>query len=107
MGCIPSMHGRRMRGEELQGLNIEELQQLEKVLEVGLCCVLETKVGFHLRPYITTYRFLFCNNEFFFFFFQGERIMNEISTLERKVRMLLISCYTRLAGQDFIKRCPT
>jgi hypothetical protein len=33
--------------------------------------------------------------------------MNEISTLERKVRMLLISWYTRLAGQDFIKRCPT
>ena len=91
-----------MRGEDLQGLNIEELQQLEKVLEVGLSCVLETKVGFHLRPYITTYRFLFCNE--FFFFFQGERIMNEISTLERKVRMLLISWYTILAGQDFIKR---
>ncbi|KAI5588964.1 hypothetical protein POPTR_005G155300v4 [Populus trichocarpa] len=53
---------RRMRGEELQGLNIEELQQLEKVLEVGLCCVLETK---------------------------GERIMNEISTLERKGAQLL------------------
>ncbi|KAL3592253.1 hypothetical protein D5086_010893 [Populus alba] len=53
---------RRMRGEELQGLNIEELQQLEKVLEVGLSCVLETK---------------------------GERIMNEISTLERKGAQLL------------------
>ncbi|XP_061972013.1 MADS-box protein AGL24-like isoform X1 [Populus nigra] len=53
---------RRMRGEELQGLNIEELQQLEKVLEVGLCCVVETK---------------------------GERIMNEISTLERKGAQLL------------------
>ncbi|CAK7347256.1 unnamed protein product [Dovyalis caffra] len=49
---------RRMRGEDLRGLNIEELQQLEKVLEVGLSRVLETK---------------------------GERIMNEISTLERKM----------------------
>ncbi|KAF9687386.1 hypothetical protein SADUNF_Sadunf02G0088200 [Salix dunnii] len=52
---------RRMRGEDLQGLNIEDLQQLEKMLEAGLSRVLETK---------------------------GERIMNEISTLERKVRKL-------------------
>ncbi|KAJ6939570.1 hypothetical protein NC651_005887 [Populus alba x Populus x berolinensis] len=53
---------RRMRGEDLQGLNIEELQQLEKALEVGLSRVLESK---------------------------GERIMNEISTLERKGVLLL------------------
>ncbi|KAL3577126.1 hypothetical protein D5086_022409 [Populus alba] len=53
---------RRMRGEDLQGLNIEELQQLEKALEVGLSRVLESK---------------------------GERIMNEISTLERKGVQLL------------------
>lgn len=33
-----------MRGEELQGLNIEELQQLEKSLEAGLTRVIETKV---------------------------------------------------------------
>jgi len=33
-----------MRGEELQGLNIEELQQLEKALESGLTRVIETKV---------------------------------------------------------------
>ncbi|XP_017640699.1 MADS-box protein AGL24-like isoform X2 [Gossypium arboreum] len=46
---------RQMRGEDLQGLNIDELQQLEKLLESGLTRVLKTK---------------------------GERIMNEISSLE-------------------------
>ncbi|KAA3466652.1 MADS-box protein SVP-like isoform X5 [Gossypium australe] len=49
---------RQMRGEDLQGLNIDELQQLEKLLESGLTRVLETK---------------------------DERIMNEISSLETKV----------------------
>nr|KJB14738.1 hypothetical protein B456_002G142700 [Gossypium raimondii]KJB14739.1 hypothetical protein B456_002G142700 [Gossypium raimondii] len=49
---------RQMRGEDLQGLNIDELQQLEKLLESGLTRGLETK---------------------------GERIMNEISSLETKV----------------------
>ncbi|XP_010254525.1 PREDICTED: MADS-box protein SVP isoform X2 [Nelumbo nucifera] len=53
---------RRMRGEDLQGLNIEDLQQLEKSLETGLSRVLETK---------------------------GERIMKEISNLERKGMELL------------------
>lgn len=68
MGCIPSIDGRRMRGEDLQGLNIEELQQMEKMLEVGLSRVLETKVGLRLVPNITMYRdaCLFCNNFFFF-----------------------------------------
>jgi hypothetical protein len=53
---------RQMRGEELQGLNIEELQNLEKMLEAGLGRVLETK---------------------------GERIVNEISELEQKGALLL------------------
>ncbi|XP_043697375.1 MADS-box protein JOINTLESS-like [Telopea speciosissima] len=48
---------RRMRGEDLQGLSIEELQQLEKSLETGLRRVLERK---------------------------GERIMEEIGALQRK-----------------------
>ncbi|KAI3992029.1 hypothetical protein MKX01_014920 [Papaver californicum] len=48
---------RQMRGEELRGLNIEDLQQLEKSLEAGLSRVLETK---------------------------GERIKEEIYTLQRK-----------------------
>jgi len=33
-----------MRGEELEGLSVEELQQLEKNLEAGLHRVLQTKV---------------------------------------------------------------
>lgn len=33
-----------MRGEELQTLNIEELQKLEKSLESGLSRVMEKKV---------------------------------------------------------------
>ncbi|XP_039055554.1 MADS-box protein AGL24-like [Hibiscus syriacus] len=53
---------RQMRGEDLQGLNIDELQRLEKLLESGLARVLETK---------------------------GERIMNEISSLETKGAKLL------------------
>lgn len=48
---------RQMRGEDLQGLNISELQNLEKMLEAGLSRVLLTK---------------------------GDRIMNEIATLKRK-----------------------
>ncbi|CAK7355210.1 unnamed protein product [Dovyalis caffra] len=35
---------RHMRGEDLQGLNIEELQKLEKSIEGSLCRVLEIKV---------------------------------------------------------------
>ncbi|KAL5790131.1 hypothetical protein ACOSQ2_005019 [Xanthoceras sorbifolium] len=35
---------RQMRGEELQGLNLEELKLLEKSLEGGLRCVIETEV---------------------------------------------------------------
>nr|AFG73587.1 short vegetative phase protein [Brassica napus] len=53
---------RQMRGEELQGLNIEELQQLEKALESGLARVIETK---------------------------SEKIMNEISYLQRKGMQLM------------------
>ncbi|KAH9690396.1 MADS-box protein SVP [Citrus sinensis] len=53
---------RQMRGEDLHGLTIEELQHLETMLEQGLSRVLQTK---------------------------GDRIMNEISTLERKVRNLI------------------
>lgn len=34
---------RQMRGEDLQGLNLEDLKQLERLLEVGLTRVLQTK----------------------------------------------------------------
>ncbi|KAL5556553.1 hypothetical protein UlMin_038789 [Ulmus minor] len=53
---------RQMRGEELQGLNVEELQQLEKSLEAGLNRVMEKK---------------------------GEKIMGEISELQRKGMQLM------------------
>uniref|UniRef100_A0AAU7LJZ5 MADS84 n=1 Tax=Hippophae rhamnoides TaxID=193516 RepID=A0AAU7LJZ5_9ROSA len=62
---------RQMRGEELQGLNIEELQKLEKSLESGLSRVMEKK---------------------------GERIVKEISDLERK-GMLLMEENERLKQQ--------
>ncbi|CAN6246011.1 unnamed protein product [Urochloa humidicola] len=39
-----SLRLRQMRGEELEGLSIEELQQLEKNLEAGLHRVLQTKL---------------------------------------------------------------
>ncbi|KAK3038322.1 hypothetical protein RJ639_031418 [Escallonia herrerae] len=53
---------RRMRGEDLQGLNLEELQKLEKMLEVGQRRVLDTK---------------------------GKKIMNEIASIQRKGAQLL------------------
>ncbi|KAK4843241.1 hypothetical protein QYF36_005782 [Acer negundo] len=53
---------RQLRGEELQGLNIEELQRLEKSLEVGLNRVIEKK---------------------------GQKIMKEISHLQSKGMQLM------------------
>ncbi|XP_057495463.1 MADS-box protein JOINTLESS-like [Actinidia eriantha] len=53
---------RQMRGEELQGLSIEELQQLERSLETGLSLVIEKK---------------------------GEKIMREISHLQQKGMQLM------------------
>ncbi|KAK9287038.1 hypothetical protein L1049_015446 [Liquidambar formosana] len=53
---------RQMSGEELQGLNVEELKKLEELLEAGLSRVVETK---------------------------GERIMKEISALHKKKAQLL------------------
>nr|AFK36521.1 unknown [Lotus japonicus] len=53
---------RQLRGEDLQGLNIEELQQLERSLETGLGRVIEKK---------------------------GEKIMNEINGLQIKGKQLM------------------
>ncbi|KAK4563833.1 hypothetical protein RGQ29_006082 [Quercus rubra] len=53
---------RKIKGEELHGMDIEELQKLEKVLEVGLSRVLETK---------------------------GERFLDEITVLQRKGAQLM------------------
>ncbi|XP_052190649.1 MADS-box protein JOINTLESS-like [Diospyros lotus] len=53
---------RQMRGEELQGLNIDELQQLERSLEAGLSRVIQIK---------------------------GEKIMKEIAHLQQKGAQLM------------------
>ncbi|KAK9286545.1 hypothetical protein L1049_014944 [Liquidambar formosana] len=53
---------RRMMGEELQGLSVEEIMKLEKLLEAGLSRVVETK---------------------------EERLLKEISTLQEKGTQLM------------------
>ena len=81
-----------MRGEELQGLSIEELQQLEKALEAGLTRVIETKVvlTYDLLMLKVVNRMIQCIS-----FskltnarccLQSEKIMSEISDLQRKVK---------------------
>ncbi|KAF8718132.1 hypothetical protein HU200_025618 [Digitaria exilis] len=66
-----SLKLRQMRGEELQRLSIQQLQELEKTLESGLGSVLKTK---------------------------SQKILDEINGLERK-RMQLIEENSRLKEQ--------
>ncbi|CAN6290423.1 unnamed protein product [Urochloa humidicola] len=66
-----SLKLRQMRGEELQRLNVQQLQELEKTLESSLGSVLKTK---------------------------SQKIHDEINSLERK-RMLLIEENSRLKEQ--------
>nr|ACH86229.1 MADS box protein [Saccharum officinarum]ACM90827.1 MADS box transcription factor [Tripidium arundinaceum] len=66
-----SLKLRQMRGEELQRLSVQQLQELEKTLESGLGSVLKTK---------------------------SQKILDEISGLERK-RMELIEENSRLKEQ--------
>ncbi|CAL4929469.1 unnamed protein product [Urochloa decumbens] len=66
-----SLKLRQMRGEELQRLSVQQLQELEKTLESGLGSVLKTK---------------------------SQKISDEINGLERK-RMLLIEENSRLKEQ--------
>ncbi|KAK9997756.1 hypothetical protein SO802_022442 [Lithocarpus litseifolius] len=66
---------RQMRGEDLQGLNLDDILKLEKVLEAGLSHVLESK---------------------------EEKIMNEISTLEKKMIMLSKGKRSRLVDSDIM-----
>lgn len=79
-----------MRGEDLQGLNIEELQQLETSLEAGLNHVVEMKVclQFTLLVFCTITGFMLSlvfpliNMSALF---QTQKMMDEISELESKV----------------------
>nr|ASZ80017.1 MADS47 [Dendrocalamus latiflorus] len=66
-----SLRLRQMRGEDLQRLNVQQLQELEKSLESGLGCVLKTK---------------------------SQKITDEINGLERK-RMQLIEENSKLKEQ--------
>lgn len=48
MNIVSKNLNRRVREEDIQGLNLEELHQLEKIIQAGLNRVLETKVQMHL-----------------------------------------------------------
>ncbi|URE42516.1 hypothetical protein MUK42_15301 [Musa troglodytarum] len=63
---------RQMRGEELQGLTIHELLQLEKTLEEGLRSVLETK-GQHIMEQINDLQE------------KGKKLMEENGRLRKQV----------------------
>ncbi|KAA0036343.1 MADS-box protein SVP-like [Cucumis melo var. makuwa] len=78
---------RQMRGEELQTLNIEELQQLEKSLESGLSRVMEKKVFSLSSLLVRKSHFLLIYGSVFMS--QGERIMKEITDLQRKSAELM------------------
>ncbi|KAK8446642.1 hypothetical protein SEVIR_9G518400v4 [Setaria viridis] len=71
-----SLKLRQMRGEELQRLSVQQLQELEKTLESGLGSVLKIK---------------------------SQKILDEINGLERK-RMQLIEENSRLKEQ--VNSCP-
>lgn len=50
-----------MRGEDIQGLNIEELMKLEKMLEAGLSRVIKSKV---LHPFTPAMHNQYCTKVF-------------------------------------------
>lgn len=60
------LKNRQMTGEELQGLDIEELQQLERSLEAGLGCVIKKKVCIYHLVFVW----------FEILFFLGKEIVN-------------------------------
>lgn len=47
-----------MRGDDLQGMDLEELKQLEKMLETGLARVLQSKVTYP-SVYFSSFIYLF------------------------------------------------
>jgi len=74
-----------MRGEELEGLSVEELQQLEKNLEAGLHRVLQTKV-WRLSVILLLSGFHLMSNSFIgFIIVQDQQFLEQISELQRKV----------------------
>ncbi|KAK6945807.1 Transcription factor, K-box [Dillenia turbinata] len=72
MGICPFLFGKQMRGEELKDLSVEELKGLEQLVERGLNRVMVMK---------------------------REKIINEISALERKMANLLENAQALFAEQ--------
>ena len=87
------LYCRQMRGEELEGLSVEELRQMERKLEAGLHRVLSTKVGWLLMvfsnlalasclswSFVYTCIFTQCMS------LQDQLFLQQISELQQKVR---------------------
>lgn len=94
-------YDRRLRGEELHGLSLEELKKLEKTLEGGISRVSKTKVCVSF-PVLRTIMlpFLICckssaNKETFPCSFQSEMFEKEIAALQTKVRIPQLSYFCR------------
>ena len=106
-------HCRQMRGEDLQGLTLEELVHLERTIDIGLARVIERKVHM-IFIYITSLLYIVVifpfalslsvvNMTIFFSLFnnahlhalskyslitirfQGQQIMEELNSLQQKV----------------------
>ncbi|XP_059630280.1 MADS-box protein SVP-like [Cornus florida] len=77
---------RQMMGEDLQGFNLEELQQLEKMFEAGLSRVFETKSARMINEIAALQR-------------KGAQLMEEKDQLEKQI--VMVSKGKRLlAGQS-------
>lgn len=89
-----------MRGEELEGLSLEELQQIEKKLEAGFNRVLDIKVSFFffilaalflflLKEILSNY-FLLMNFYFVLFYLRVHELWVKLPTFkERFVKYLI------------------
>ncbi|XVE49478.1 hypothetical protein DITRI_Ditri01bG0085500 [Diplodiscus trichospermus] len=71
ISCDPFI-GRQLRGEDLQGLDLEELKHLETLLEGGLSRLVETKDERFLKEISTLKR-------------QGAELMEENQQLKRQM----------------------
>lgn len=81
-----------MRGEELEGLSVDELHQMERKLEAGLHKVLSTKVGLTAHDVLhPSDSYLSCSSVDNCIFIhcmslQDQLFMQQISELHQKVR---------------------
>ncbi|EXB57290.1 MADS-box protein AGL24 [Morus notabilis] len=75
---------RRMKGEELQELSLEEIKELEKMVEAGLSRVAELKVCF-LDQFDAPLAHFKLRKGYVFWFVQDQRVVKEINSLKKKV----------------------